>query len=63
MIIASILQPIEDALTSLLTWLHSSAGLSWAFAIIALTLMVRMVILPLTIKQIHSMQKLQVFAP
>ncbi|MBA2537335.1 MAG: YidC/Oxa1 family membrane protein insertase [Actinobacteria bacterium] len=63
MIFASILTPIEDALTSLLTWLHTSGGLSWAFAIIVLTLMVRMVILPLTIKQIHSMQKLQVVAP
>jgi YidC/Oxa1 family membrane protein insertase len=62
-IVGSVLQPIEDALTSLLTWLHTSVGLSWAFAIIALTLMVRMVILPLTIKQIHSMQKLQVVAP
>jgi YidC/Oxa1 family membrane protein insertase len=63
MIVASILTPIEDALTSLLEWLHTSGGLSWAFAIIVLTVMVRMVILPLTIKQIHSMQKLQVVAP
>ena len=63
MIVASFLSPIEDALTSVLEWLHASVGLSWAFAIIALTLMVRMVIVPLTIKQIHSMQKLQVVAP
>jgi YidC/Oxa1 family membrane protein insertase len=63
MIVASILTPIEDALTAALEWLHTSAGLSWAFAIIVLTLGVRMVILPLTIKQIHSMQKLQVVAP
>jgi YidC/Oxa1 family membrane protein insertase len=63
MIVASILTPIEDALTAALEWLHTSGGLSWAFAIIVLTLGVRMVILPLTIKQIHSMQKLQVVAP
>jgi len=59
----AILEPIEGPLTALLEWLHASVGLSWAFAIIALTLLVRIVILPLTIKQIHSMQKLQVVAP
>jgi YidC/Oxa1 family membrane protein insertase len=57
------LTPIENILTSLLEWLHASIGLPWAWAIIVLTLMVRMVILPLTIKQIRSMQRLQVHAP
>ena len=59
----AVLGPIERTLTGILEWLHTSAGLSWAFAIIALTLMVRIVIVPLTIKQIRSMQKLQVVAP
>ena len=63
MILAAILGPIEDVLTNALEWLHSSAGLTWAWAIVALTLIVRMVILPLTIKQIRSMQRLQVHAP
>jgi YidC/Oxa1 family membrane protein insertase len=57
------LRPIEDLLTSILEWLHASIGLPWAWAIIVLTLMVRMVILPLTIKQIRSMQRLQMHAP
>jgi YidC/Oxa1 family membrane protein insertase len=43
--------------------LHASGGLPWAWAIIVLTVMVRMAILPLTIKQVRSMQKLQVHAP
>ena len=59
----AILEPIERPLTSLLEWLHASVGLSWAFAIIALTLMVRVVLVPLTVKQIRSMQKLQILAP
>jgi YidC/Oxa1 family membrane protein insertase len=59
----AILEPIERPLTSILEWLHASVGLSWAFAIIALTLMVRMVLVPLTVKQIRSMQKLQLLAP
>ena len=57
------LTPIEDLLTNALEWLHSSVGLPWAWAIIVLTVLVRMVILPLTIKQIRSMQRLQVHAP
>jgi YidC/Oxa1 family membrane protein insertase len=62
-ILASILGPIEEVLTSILEWLHASGGLPWGWAIIVLTVMVRMVILPLTIKQVRSMQKLQVHAP
>ncbi len=57
------LVPIENLLTNVLEWLHASVGLPWAWSIIVLTLMVRMVILPLTIKQIRSMQRLQVHAP
>jgi YidC/Oxa1 family membrane protein insertase len=58
-----ILTPIENVLTDLLEWLHSSVGLTWAWAIIVLTLIVRVVILPLTIKQLRSMQRLQMHAP
>jgi len=57
------LTPIENILTELLEWLHSSIGVPWAWAIIILTLIVRIVILPLTIKQIRSMQRLQIHAP
>jgi YidC/Oxa1 family membrane protein insertase len=59
----AILEPIEKPLTAVLEWLHSSAGLSWALAIIVLTLMVRMILVPLTVRQIHSMQRLQALAP
>jgi YidC/Oxa1 family membrane protein insertase len=57
------LTPIENILTAVLEWLHASVGLPWAWAIVVLTLMVRMVILPLTIKQVRSMQRLQIHAP
>ncbi|HEY7198148.1 MAG TPA: YidC/Oxa1 family membrane protein insertase [Gaiellaceae bacterium] len=63
MIPFAILEPIEKPLTAVLEWLHSSAGLSWALAIIVLTLMVRMILVPLTVRQIHSMQRLQALAP
>ncbi len=59
----AVLEPIERPLTSLLEWLHTSVGLSWALAIVVLTVMVRIAIVPLTIKQIRSMQRLQLVAP
>jgi YidC/Oxa1 family membrane protein insertase len=62
-ILAGVLSPIEDALTAVLEWLHTAASLNWGIAIVVLTLMVRIVIVPLTIKQIRSMQKLQAVAP
>jgi len=63
MIVLGILEPIENVLTDILEWLHTSVGLTWAWAIVALTVAVRIVILPLTIKQIRSMQRLQQYAP
>jgi YidC/Oxa1 family membrane protein insertase len=57
------LTPIESVLTAVLEWLHTAIGLPWAWAIIGLTLLVRILILPLTIKQIRSTQRLQAHAP
>jgi YidC/Oxa1 family membrane protein insertase len=59
----AILGPIERILTSLLEWFHGTVGLTWAVSIIALTVLVRIVMVPLTVRQIHSMQKLQILAP
>jgi YidC/Oxa1 family membrane protein insertase len=62
-ILGSILSPLENLLTDVLVWFHDTIGLSWAWSIIALTLVVRIVLVPLTVKQIHSMQRMQVVAP
>lgn len=62
-VLAGILTPIENILTAVLEWLHGSLGLSWAWAIVAVTVMVRVAILPLTVQQIRSMQRLAIFAP
>jgi YidC/Oxa1 family membrane protein insertase len=62
-ILASPLTPIEDLLRNVLDWLHGSVGLPWAWSIVALTVLVRMVLVPLTVKQIHSMQAMQRHAP
>jgi YidC/Oxa1 family membrane protein insertase len=62
-IVLSILTPIEDVMRSILTFFHDSAGLSWAWSIVALTILVRIALVPLTVRQIHSMQSLQKHAP
>jgi YidC/Oxa1 family membrane protein insertase len=63
MILASPLQPLEDLLAWILTNLHDTIGLSWAWSIVALVVIVRMLLVPLTVRQIHSMQNLQAHAP
>src|SRR5438270_13014816 len=63
MIFGSPLTPIEHLLRHVLDWLHVTIGLPWAWSIVALTLIVRMLLVPLTVKQIHSMQNLQRHAP
>src|SRR5919199_764858 len=63
MILASPLTPLEDILRNVLDWLHGSIGLSWAWSIVALTVIVRLLIVPLAVRQIHSMQNLQRHAP
>jgi YidC/Oxa1 family membrane protein insertase len=59
----SILGPIEDVLTAVLEWLHATGGLSWAWSVVALTILVRVLLVPLTVRQIHSMQRMQQYLP
>jgi YidC/Oxa1 family membrane protein insertase len=61
-IVAGILTPLEDLLRHILNGLHS-IGLPWAWAIVGLTIIVRMLLVPLTVRQIHSMQNMQAHAP
>jgi YidC/Oxa1 family membrane protein insertase len=61
--LASPLTPLENVLRHILDWLHSSVGLTWAWSIVGLTILVRIALVPLAVKQIHSMQSLQMHAP
>jgi YidC/Oxa1 family membrane protein insertase len=61
--LASILSPIEEALTWLLERLHSDVGLTWGWSIIGVTVIVRILLVPVVVRQIHSMQNLQRHAP
>src|SRR4051794_23059824 len=55
---ANPLQPLIDLFEAVLQFFHDSAGLSWGMAIVALTILVRALLLPLALKQFRSMQSL-----
>src|ERR687885_286445 len=63
LIFANIIQPLIDAAKSILDFFHDSVGLGWGTSIIALTIVVRAALVPLTLKQFRSMQALQRLQP
>jgi YidC/Oxa1 family membrane protein insertase len=60
---ANPLQPLIDVCEQVLLFFHDTVGTGWGLSIILLTVTVRLILLPLTIKQVTSMQRLQVLAP
>jgi YidC/Oxa1 family membrane protein insertase len=62
-VFANVLQPLIDACEQVLLFFHDTVGVGWGLSIILLTVSVRLVLLPLTLKQVKSMQRLQVLAP
>jgi YidC/Oxa1 family membrane protein insertase len=61
--LANILQPLIDVADAVITFLHDDVGLIWGLSIVGLTFITRLVILPLSLKQIRSMRHLQQHAP
>jgi YidC/Oxa1 family membrane protein insertase len=61
--LANVLQPLIDVAEAILKFWHDSVGLGWGLSIIGLTVVVRAAILPLTFKQVRSMQDLQRLQP
>jgi YidC/Oxa1 family membrane protein insertase len=62
-VLANILQPLIDINEAVLRFWHNDIGLSWGASIIGLTVVIRILILPLTFKQVRSMQALQRLQP
>ena len=60
---ANIFQPIIDIFERVLLFFHDTVGFGWGGSIIAMTIVVRTLMLPLTIKQFRSMQALQQLSP
>src|SRR5918999_3302200 len=60
---ANMLQPLIDVCDAILVFFHDEFGFSWGAAIIGLTVVVRLAILPLTYRQVKGMQEMQRLAP
>jgi YidC/Oxa1 family membrane protein insertase len=60
---ANLLQPLIDVANGVLQFFHDSAGLSWGMSIIALTVVTRAVLIPLTYKQLKGMRAMQALQP
>ena len=58
-----IFSDLEDAFRWFLTQIHETTGLPWAWSIIVLTVLVRLALVPLFIKQMKSSNEMQAIAP
>ena len=62
-VFANVLQPLIDFFEAILRFFHNTVGLGWGSAIVAMTVLVRAALMPLTIKQFKSMQNMVKFQP
>lgn len=60
---ANIFQPLIDVFQAIISFFHDSLGVPWGWAIVLLTVCVRLVLIPLSIKQMQSMRRLQQHQP
>ena len=62
-VFANILQPLIDVADAILKFFHDEVGFGWGASIIAMTVTIRLAILPLTFKGVKGMQELQRLQP
>jgi YidC/Oxa1 family membrane protein insertase len=58
-----ILAPVTVPLEWILVHIHTIFGFTWAWSIIAMTVIVRLALVPLTVKQQQSMRRMQAIQP
>jgi YidC/Oxa1 family membrane protein insertase len=61
--ISNILSPLIDVFEAVIKFFHNSVGIPWGWSIVLLTIVVRAVMVPLTLKQIKSMVRMQALSP
>jgi len=59
----TILEPLVNLLWIVMNFIHGTFGFSWGWSIVALTIIVRIILIPLTFKQFKSMRAMQVLQP
>lgn len=62
-LIGRLFSPITDVLGGILRYFHYSLGLEWWVGIVLLTVIVRSLLFPLTIKQVRNMRQVQGLKP
>ncbi|HYZ80621.1 MAG TPA: YidC/Oxa1 family membrane protein insertase [Solirubrobacteraceae bacterium] len=63
LVTANIFQPLIDVFEAVLKFFHNSVGVPWGWSIVLLTVCVRAVLIPLTVRQLRSMARLQQLQP
>src|SRR5579859_6349182 len=63
LVFANIFQPLIDIFEAVIKFFHTSLGLPWGWAIVLLTVVMRALLIPLAVKQFHSMQRMQAHMP
>src|SRR3954469_19902729 len=61
--LANVLEPLINFCEAIMKFWHDSVGFSWGLSIIFLTFVIRLIILPLTYKQVKSMQQMKKVQP
>jgi YidC/Oxa1 family membrane protein insertase len=61
--LANVLQPLIDVFEAFLVFIHDNLSLGWGFSIVVMTIVIRALLLPLTLKQVRSMRGMQQIAP
>jgi YidC/Oxa1 family membrane protein insertase len=62
-VFANVLQPLIDFFEAILLFFHDNVGMGWGASIVALTVVARAALMPLTLKQFKSMQNMVKFQP
>ena len=60
---ANILQPLIDVFNDIIKWLHNDLGIAWGMAIVLITWLSRLLVLPFTLRSMHGMRELQALQP
>jgi YidC/Oxa1 family membrane protein insertase len=60
---ANIFQPLIDVFEAVLKFFHNTVGVPWGWSIVLLTITVRAALIPLTVRQIKSMARMQQLQP
>jgi YidC/Oxa1 family membrane protein insertase len=63
LVAANIFQPLITVFEAVLKFFHNDVGAGWGLSIVLLTVVIRLVLVPLTVKQFKSMQALQRLQP